>query len=186
MKKALLLAATLLVSTFAFAKNYVFVSAGDVSVLKNGANKAFVQVDYTKAMVEGINYFDWMKRRGDEWIRDWPKDEQEIREFFVKYFNKKNKKGMKAVSTPELATHKMIITPTQMDMGNTGGAFVPGFNPKSGGAVLWGYIETIDNQTGATVLTLGIDEVRGNSNWSESGRLKLAFYDLAGEVAGVK
>ena len=186
MKKLILIAATLLLSTFAFAKDYVFVTSGDVSVLKNKANTVFVQFDYTQALVEGINFFEWQKKRGEEWVRDWPKDEAEINEFFLKYFNKKNKKGMKAISTPELATHKMIITPSQIDMGNTGGMFVPGFNPKTGGAILWGKVEILDNQTGATVLTLGIDEVRGNSGWSESQRLKLAVYDLAGELADVK
>ncbi|MBR6054091.1 MAG: hypothetical protein IKP46_01975 [Bacteroidales bacterium] len=186
MKKFLLLAAAILVSAMAFAKDYLYPTFGDISVLKDKANTIFVQFDYTQATVSGINFFEWQKARGEEWVRDWPREEAEIRDYFTRYFNKKNKKGAALVSDPAIATHKMIITPSMIDMGNTGGAFVPGFNPKSGGAVLWGTIEVLDNRTGQTVLVLKMDEIRGNSGYSETIRLKLAVYDLAGELAGLK
>ena len=186
MKKSLLIAAALLVSAMAFAKDYLYPVSGSISVLKNKANTLYVQFDYTQATVEGINFFEWQKARGEEWVRDWPYEEAGIRDYFIKYFNKKNKKGAAIVSDPSLATHKMIITPSMIDMGNTGGAFVPGFNPKSGGAVLWGTVEILDNRTGETVLVLKMDEIRGNSGYSETIRLKLAVYDLAGELAGLK
>ena len=186
MKKSLLIAAALLISAMAFAKDYLYPVSGDVLVLKDRSNTIFVQFDYTQAVVEGINFFEWQRRRGEEWVRDWPGDEAEIRNYFSKYFNQKNKKGASIVSDPSLATLKMIITPSQIDMGSAGGVFGPRFNPKSGGAILWGTVEVIDNRTGQTVLVLKMDEIRGNSGLSETIRLKLAVYDLAGELAGLK
>ena len=186
MKKFLLIAVALMVSAMAFAKDYLYPTSGDIYLLKDKANTIFVQFDYTQATVEGINFFQWQKARGEEWVRDWPNDEIEIREYFTKYFNKKNKKGAAFVSDPAIANHKMIITPSMIDMGSTGGMFGPRFNPKSGGAILWGTIEVLDNRTGQTVLVLKMDEIRGNSGYSETIRLKLAVYDLAGELAGLK
>ena len=84
MKKSLLIAAALLVSAMAFAKDYLYPVSGSISVLKNKANTLYVQFDYTQATVEGINFFEWQKARGEEWVRDWPYEEAGIRDYFIK------------------------------------------------------------------------------------------------------
>lgn len=76
-----------------YADNPVTVKAGN-PVVFNEASQALVVVDYSKTMVKDQTLDAYLKSRGEDFVRDWPQDQDKALEYFVVRFNKKNKKGM--------------------------------------------------------------------------------------------
>ena len=189
MKKLILAAAALLSAVTLMAGGGVSVKSGDVSVLKEQA-KAKVVFNYKNTYVgedgaktQTLNQY--LKSRGSDYVKDWPKDHAKAEEYFNIRFSKKNKKGLTAAESGEKAQYTMEVNVEVLDMGNSAGAFV-GFGAKAGGVIMWGTVTIKNAKTKKTVLTLDIDEVKGKAHPSETMRLGLCYMDLATRIAKVK
>ena len=117
MKKNVLLL-VMAVSTLCYAD--VQLTSGNLSVLKNSGEYAYVEIDWSKAQVVEFGRNDkveknlgpidaYNKSQGSDWVKDWP----EVKRFVVnctaweKYpgracFNKKNKKGVLITINPQI------------------------------------------------------------------------------------
>ena len=117
MKKIMLVLAAMTAS-YLFAED-VHLKSGDLSVLKNAKEYAYVEIDWSKAQVvefgrgnkvdKNLGSIDaYNKKQGADWVKDWP----ELKRFVAhctawqKYparpcFNKKNKKGVQITVNPE-------------------------------------------------------------------------------------
>lgn len=117
MKKIVLLL-VMAVSTLCYAD--VQLTSGNLSVLKNSGEYAYVEIDWSKAQVVEFGRNDkveknlgsidaYNKSQGSDWVKDWP----EVKRFVVnctaweKYpgracFNKKNKKGVLITINPQI------------------------------------------------------------------------------------
>lgn len=93
MKRLLSIVMLLLSVVGIYADNPVTVKAGN-PVVFNETSQALVVVDYSKTMVKDQTLDAYLKSRGEDFVRDWPQDQDKALEYFVVRFNKKNKKGM--------------------------------------------------------------------------------------------
>ena len=93
-------------------------------------NKFSVEYDFSKTNVEGTPYKQYVAGREADWQRDWPEDQKEGLKTFIKSWNSKNKKGMKASETG--GEYRLVIKPTELHFGSTALALTIGF-----GAWLW-------------------------------------------------
>ena len=172
MKKLILLAATLFFSATLFAGGITVVS-GDPSILKTPGtakivfNYAKTYVGEDGARTQTLNQY--LKSRGSDYVRDWPDDHKQAEEWFVKRFNKMNKKGL----TIATSGTKYIVE-------------VIGFNSKAGGVIMWGDILVKDAKGKKVLLKLRADGIKGKASPSETMRLGLCYMDLAGRIAKLK
>ena len=186
MKKLILLAATLFFSATLFAGGITVVS-GDPSILKTPGtakivfNYAKTYVGEDGARTQTLNQY--LKSRGSDYVRDWPDDHKQAEEWFVKRFNKMNKKGLTIATsgTKYIVEVKVDV----LDMGNAAGAFI-GFNSKAGGVIMWGDILVKDAKGKKVLLKLRADGIKGKASPSETMRLGLCYMDLAGRIAKLK
>jgi len=162
-----------------FAGNPVSVKSGDISVLKNQSN-AILEIDYSNTKVDNKETLDeYLKRRGDDFVKDWPKDKETAANYFIGRFNNKNK-GMQLLMEPATnANYKIVIHVNNLDMGNGGSTFNPYASPKAGGVIMTGTVDIVDMKTNKIVCTLTVDEVKGLGHVSETTRLGLMYFELA-------
>ncbi len=182
MKKVFLFVSLIGISLLSFAKDEVNVKSGDPKFLISEASTATVTIDFTNAVVEeGETITEYLNRRGEDWVNDWPQVQQEVKDVFVNVFNKKNKKGMQIVDDGEAVTYYVIIDVSAVDFGNTANAFVknPFGKTSQGGASISGTLSVVDVSTKEVKCTMEIDEVIGVATYSETGRLKITFMYVA-------
>ena len=189
MKKLLLfsLLSTLSVAKLFAGENPVSVKSGDISVLKT-QSQALLEIDYSAAIVGEMTLEEYLQKRGDDWVRDWPKDKERGAYEFVKRFNKKSK-GMKLITDATDVTHKFVIRVADIDLGFGGGAALSAFTfapAKTGGVTMIGTIEIIDLKTNEIVCVLDVDKVKGLANQRLAYRLGLMYYELAGCIFKIK
>lgn len=92
MKKILLVLAGLMCSVAGvFAKADVTVKSGSLAELKGVKEKIYVVWDYSHATLEGKEVQAFLKEKGAEWQRDYPKELQTAEENFAERFNDKSK-----------------------------------------------------------------------------------------------
>lgn len=168
----------------------VSIYAGDDIVLLKDGNlvvfkqkeQALVELDFSKTMVKDQTLVDYLKGRGEDFVADWPKDQDRALEFFTYRFNKKNKDGLQVSKDAKDAKYKMIIHVDWMDMGNGASGFMPWSSSKAGGVILKGTMDIIDQKVEKYVCRLSFDEIKGNGNPSETARLGGAFFVLATKI----
>jgi len=177
-KKALLGSLLCLFCTVnVIAGNPVSVKLGETSVLKN-PSKAYLKIDYSAAKVGEDTLDEYLKKRGDDFVRDWPQVDATTATMFKEQFNKKSK-GMTLVTDSTDVSYKFVIHVNSLDMGNGASAFVPFGTPKAGGVIMSGTIDIIDMQTDEVACTLLVDNVKGLGAFSETSRLGLMYTELA-------
>ena len=169
-----------------FAQNPLTVKSGELSVLKTPSTATF-EFDYSATKVGKQTLKEYLKSKGDDYVRDWPTDRDNAAKHFSYLFNDKNKKKMQFKMDDVNAEYKMKINITSIDMGNDGGVFVSSYAPRTvGGAVLTGTIEIIDLKTKGVVLTLDMGEVKGEHALTQKLRLILVYDELAKYLAKIK
>lgn len=193
MKKLLFLATILLsaVSTWAKDGDQVTLQAGTASRIWFPSS-AYFETRYYEATVEGKTWDQWLQSKGDDYVRDWPSDNQKVDKFFMERFNKKTKKkgGLFLQNTNPNDDFKVVIHFSEIDMGSVGGGvaaavFLGGFARKAGGVNFkYGYLDIIDNATGKVVCRLSFRDVRGDSGMNMTAQLMLALDDLNDEIIG--
>lgn len=181
MKRLLSIVMLLLSVVGIYAGNPVTVKAGN-PVVFNETSQALVVVDYSKTMVKDQTLDAYLKSRGEDFVRDWPQDQDKALEYFVVRFNKKNKKGMQIGRHLTDAKYKMVIYVDYMDMGNGGSSSNPFASVKAGGVIMKGRCDVIDMKAGQYVCRMVFDEVKGLGHPSETVRLGMTYFELASNI----
>lgn len=181
MKRLLSIVMLLLSVVGIYAGNPVTVKAGN-PVVFNETSQALVVVDYSKTMVKDQTLDAYLKSRGEDFVRDWPQDQDKALEYFVVRFNKKNKKGMQIGRHLTDVKYKMVIYVDYMDMGNGGSSFNPFASVKAGGVIMKGRCDVIDVKAGQYVCRMVFDEVKGVGHPSETVRLGMTYFELASNI----
>lgn len=158
----------------AFADSEVV--SGDVNVLRDASAAFSVEYDFSKTVVEGTPYKKYVAGRNADWQRDWPKDQKEGIEAFMKKWNKKNKKGMKASETG--GAYRLVIKPTELHFGSAALALTIGFG--AGGMKMSGTMELYQGKK--RVLVIKVDEQTGKSKMTETQRYRSLMEELADDT----
>ena len=169
----------------------VTLQAGTANVIWT-LNSAYFETYYSEAKVEGDSWDQWLQKKGDDYVRDWPTDKQKVDLYFMTRFNKKTKKkgGLNLQNTNPNDTYRFIVHFNDIDMGSIGGGvvasvFIGGFAKKSGGVNFKsGYVDIVEAATGKVVCRLSFKGVRGDSGLNMSAQLILALEDLHDEIIG--
>lgn len=167
-----------------FAGNPVTVKSGDVSVLKENTT-ALLELDFSATRVGNQSIDEYLKSRGDDFVKDFPEDKTQAADMFAVQFNKKSK-GINVAKDASNAVYKFVIHVSTLDYGNAGSAFVPFASAKAGGCIIKGTIDIINLKTNQTVCTIDIDDVKGLGHMSDRVRLRLVFFELANKIAKIK
>jgi uncharacterized membrane protein len=190
MKKVLLVSVLcLFCATNLFAGSPVTVKSGNVSILKT-PEKALLEIDYSAAKVGNISFHEYLKGKGDDYVRDWPRESATAASYFKATFNKKSK-GLTLTTDETAATYKIVINVKNLDMGDAGTSIVNAIlwgaaAGKAGGVIMSGPIEIIDLNTNNTVLTLYVDEVKGGGAVNDAIRVGNMYSELALKICKLK
>jgi len=168
-----------------FAQNPLKVVSGDISVLKSSSTASY-EFDYSATKVGKQTLNEYLKSKGDDYVRDWPAARDKAEEQFIFQFNRLNKKKLQLKSVDNV-DYKMKIHIKSIDMGNDGGVFVSSYAPKTvGGAVLTGTIDVIDMKTKGVVLSLDMGEVKGEHSLTVKYRILLVYDVMARYLVKIK
>lgn len=181
MRKTLFTLAGLLVTIIANAYTCVTFNSGDPSILLKEANISY-EFDWDHARItnhDNLLWHDYLKKRGDDFVKDWPKDRKKVEEYFTVRFNKKSDFLQIKDKSP---VYKMIVRPKTIDVGNGGSAFNPWASSKAGGCIINGTIDFCDAATGKVLCVLNIVEGKGTGHPSETTRLGVALMEVAGDI----
>ncbi len=158
----------------AFADSKVI--SGDVNVLRD-ANATFnVEYDFSETIVEGTPYKQYVAGREADWQRDWPEDQKEGLKAFIKKWNSKNKKGMKASETG--GEYRLVIKPTELHFGSTALSVIIGCG--AGGMKISGTLELYQGNN--RILVIEVKDQTGKSAWTETKRYKSLMQELADDT----
>lgn len=174
MRKLLLLA--LLLATAPSWAGDINILSGDLTVIKNPEITATVIFDYTDLMIEGKPWKEHLESRGEDFVKDWPSESTQSEAYFIKCWNKDNKKGLQ-VTTTKGNDYTMVFDVNEMDMGSGAASFFIGFG--AGGAKMSGMMYLFQGNNSVPVLTVEIDGQTGRSGITEIARR----LDLYGELA---
>lgn len=181
-----LLVALALMPTLAFAGNKddkVTIKSGNAKFIVEEASTATAKFDFSKAVVEENETIDeYLTRRGEDFVKDWPQVQSDVIDYMAKFLNKKNKKGMQIVNSGT-TQYEMVIHVTAIDFGSTGKTIAREFNPfnfsaKTGGAVMSGIVEVLDASTHQSLCEVQINDIKGVGQYGETNRLKALVYDM--------
>lgn len=193
MKKFLFTCCALALSLGVMAKSgdKLTLQAGSANVIWN-LSSAFFELDFSGANVEGKTMDGWLQEKGDDFVRDWPKDKTTVETVFVSLFNKKTKKknGLTLQTDNPNDSHKMIVHVQELDMGSIGGGvvsqvFLGAFAGKSGGAELKsGYVDVVDMTANTVVCRLAFKDVKAHAQLSWTSQLTMVLDELRSEMFG--
>lgn len=162
--KWLILSLTLIASIARVdAANPVKHTGGDLSVFAQAAT-TMVEIDDYKTVIEGRNktadvyYGEKGKDKYDAFVSDLDRAHKS----FVTYFNEKKPSSVQMTMADSVATadYTLKVNVAKMNVGNAAGAF-EGVGRKTGGAVISGTMQLIDNSTGETLCEFEFDKVKG-------------------------
>ena len=159
MRKTLFTLAGLLVTIIANAYTCVTFNSGDPSILLKEAYISY-EFDWDHARVtnhDNLLWNDYLRKRGDDFVKDWPKDRKKVEEYFTIRFNKKSDFLQIKDKSP---VYKMIVRPKTIDVGNGGSAFNPWASSKAGGCIINGTIDFYDAATNQLLCVLNIVEAK--------------------------
>ena len=152
------------------------VISGDVNVLRDAYATFSVEQDFSKTLVEGTPCKQYVAGRKADWQRDWPEDQKEGLKSFIKKWNNKNKKGMKASETG--GAYRLVIKPTELHFGSAALALTIGFG--AGGMKMSGTLELY--QGNKRVLVIEVKDQTGKSAMTETQRYKSLMQELADDT----
>ena len=181
MRKTLFTLAGLLVTIIANAYTCVTFNSGDPSILLKEAYISY-EFDWDHARVtnhDNLLWNDYLRKRGDDFVKDWPKDRKKVEEYFTIRFNKKSDFLQIKDKSP---IYKMIVRPKTIDVGNGGSAFNPWASSKAGGCIINGTIDFYDAATNQLLCVLNIVEAKGTGSPSETTRIGVTLMEVAGDI----
>lgn len=168
------------------AQDTVILKSGSLEFL-NSPTGLFLEVSFENAKVGDQTIEEYLATKGDDYVRDWPDNQQTGQSFFEKEFNKRNKGGAQirkstAVVQPK---YKMVINILNYFPGDPKMKNLP-LVSKSGGDVLTGLINVYEIETGNIVCEMIIDDVNGISYPSDGERLGMALLKVAKKICILK
>lgn len=188
-----LMAGVVMALALASCASKVHVVLGDASFVRQSTGAILFEMDYSQCQVVEYSFRmnkidrefgtvdDYNKMRGEDWVADWPKVNQGMTDAFMRRFNRRNKKGMQLTQYATDAPYKMVFHVRHLDMGSTGAAVatmlvnvLTDAYADTGGCIIDGTIDIIDNRTGETVATMLVDLTKGEGAWSVSESARLA------------
>ena len=181
MKKLLLLLTSVMLAMTADAYTCVSFKSGDPSILLKKVGITY-EIDWDHARVTNYDNVLWqqyLKKRGDDFVRDWPKDRKQAEKYFVVRFNKKS--DYMQIVEGGSGDYKMVVKPATIDVGNGDAVFNPWASAKAGGVIMNGTIE-FRNKAGKVVCVLNIINAKGVGTASETIRLGLTLSEIAGDI----
>ena len=181
MKKLLLLMAGVLFAMVADAYTCVSFKSGDPSILLKKVGITY-EIDWDHARVVNYDNLLWqqyLKKRGADFVRDWPKDRKQAEKYFTVRYNKKSD-YMQIVESGS-GEYKMVVKLSTIDVGNGGASFNPWASAKAGGVIMNGTIE-FRNKAGKVVCVLNIINAKGVGSASETIRLGVTLNEIAGDL----
>ena len=184
LKPLLSIATCLLCAVSVFAANTVSVASGKSAALRE-SSKALLEVDYSATTIDGQPLDEYLQKRGEDYVKNWPKDTEYAAKYFTDRFNKKNK-GLKIVSDESDASCKIVIHVQKLDMGNSGSMFIPYASAKAGGVIMVGTVDIVDIKSNEVVCTLAADQIKGGAHVSTTVRMGLMFMELATKMCAIK
>ena len=168
MKKSLLLL-VLLIPMYSIAKeNKIKIISGDPQVLFQSGKSMSLKIDYSGLKIEGIPAMDYLKNKGEDHLRDFPRDNKEAEEWFIGRWNHEKEKFVSIKDTLPVDL-KMRIHITEMDPGSGGAAFWVG----SGGITISGRIYVKDSSNKDLLNIIFTDYKAKPTDWMsvENGKL---------------
>ena len=158
-------------------------TAGDATVLLREV-RAQLDIDWTKAKVvneNDVTMNDYLKSRGDDFVRDWPKDQKKIKQYFMAQFNRQCDHMDIDLDTRH-PDYTIVVHIDEIDTGEGGSMFNPWAGAKAGGVILTGSIDIVDAATGEVTAAFAFTEIKGTSYVSETIRIGLAFGEVGNEL----
>lgn len=162
----------------------VTVISGDPGVLRKSA-KGYAAFDYSQTIVGGKPLAQFLHDNGPEYERDWPKESDSANQYFPNYYGKKFKGGLNMQKQEAGADYILTLHIQDLDLGFTGGNFVP-FANKAGGAVITGILEVREAKTGATALVIAFNNIKSVPAYTQEQRLGWAYNELVKKLAKLK
>lgn len=154
--------------------NPVSLTSGSASMFSE-AGTVCVVFDYDSTMVQEQTLPNYLKSRGDDFVKDWPKDKEKAESYFTIRLSKKSKL-LKYTEDAAAADYKMIIHVNWLDMGNTASSFFSTASAKDGGVIMRGTIDIMKGEE--VVATFDAIDVKGTAHPSETVRLGLCYFEL--------
>lgn len=181
MKKIIMFLMAVMTAVSVSAKDdRVTVISGNGEVLTESGKTATLEFDYQDAVVKGGDKLtDYLKKRGENNVKDWPEIAASARERFINTFNKKNKKGAQVVSGDN-ADLKMKIVIEKIDFGNAAMSVALGGYYTAGGAEITGKLIVTDN-SGNKLAEYELYQIRSNGkfDYTEVKRLGTCYENVA-------
>lgn len=178
MRKICILIVFAITSLVAFADAEV--KSGSLKELKNAEVRVLVTWDYSKMLIEDKSVAEFLKEKGEDWQKDYPREVAASEATFDVFFNKKNKKYALITDDEEAAQYEMIIHIDEFHYGSTAAAVV--FGSFSRGAHIKGHVEVVKLSDKSTIATITFD-CSGAAAIGNEARRTLAYQDLAKDLA---
>lgn len=173
----------LVVALGASAYTCVKFKAGDPSVLMK-KSRTSLEINYDECRVtnwDNVLFNEYLHKRGEDFVRDWPDDEVKARAFFVARFNRASD-YLTIDEGGGNTEYKMVVRIKTLDVGNGGSAFNPWASAKAGGMIINGDIEIRNQNNNQLLCVLSIINGQGLANPSETNRLGLALSEVANDM----
>lgn len=172
MNKILLLL-VLLIPIYSPAKdnNSIKIISGDPQVLFQSGKSMSITFDYSGLHIEGYPAMEYLKIKGEDYLRDFPRDNIEAEEWFVGRWNHEKDKYV-LIKNESPVDLKMRIHITEMDLGSAGAAFW-GISRRSGGLVISGrvYVKDMNNKNLLTILFMNYKARTADMMSVENGKI---------------
>ncbi len=166
------------VSLVAFADAEV--KSGSLKELKDSEIRILVTWDYSKMLIEDKSVDEFLKEKGADWQKDYPREVAASEATFDVFFNKKNKKYALITDDEEAAHYEMIIHVDEFHYGSTAAAVM--FGGFSRGAHIKGHVDIVKLSDKSTIATITFD-CSGSAALGNEARRTFAYQDLAKDLA---
>lgn len=179
MRKILITILLLVVAIVANAGSDVNLIGGSFEFMREVDTNMLFEIDYSKTTVEGKTLQQYLKSRGDDFVKDWPSDCKKAYEYFTTRFNKKSKGIKICESKDSKPKYKMVMHVKTFDMGNGGSSFIPMASSKAGGVIANVVIDVAEYPSGKAVAKITLPETKGNGHVSEVVRIGMCYFEIA-------
>ncbi len=200
MRKTMLTLAALLMTCSIFAIDPVTLN-GKFNIKKQKGTVALFSFDWSQTKVAGIDdgvfvntpvpIDEFLQKRDEEkiaegkpedanYVKDWPNIKQEAEDNFKKVWNKEFKKGMQLTRNAAEAGYEITFVIEGIDFGNIAGSVFGWGN--AGGAIIKGYANIVDKNSGSEVLHIDINHVQGPGHFSDRIRTIFVLQELVDEI----
>lgn len=178
---SLLLMVTVLCSLTAMASSDLKLVKGSVAELKGSKATICAKWDYSKSTLEDKPVSAFLKEKGEDWERDYPKEIANAERNFISRLNDKAKKHVTAVQGDD-ADYQIVVKVKNFTYGSTGLSVVIGFG--AGDARLWGTLEIYKKGASEPIAVIDIDGAGGAGIGNELRRIE-CYREIAELLADI-